>query len=450
MKILKFLMTFFLLLSLPSIYSQEQKILIFDPNNVSASFQSKLSQISNDSVFVADTLDDAIFNYDGLFLFINPPYALSQAEGNRLIQYTSDNKPAYLFTGIFPEGLDTIAFWNHIGIEEMQGLLISVPIDTVFGVTGEFTEGIVIDTNFMSGLIPVIIGNVDSILIGDAGFWEVNTTFISGFDSLNVIIDLYNLIDDYWFLEKVLQKFGLISLPQNVQIQFFPPLDTALVNGGCCTPQIVAKDLTSTSSRDSISIEPGPNTLFYYFDSTGTQIFLDNYYFIVIDSLDEFEYELWYHPTAIPATTGSNQFIIPFDSAFYTDNNEYDIQLIVKKNGLIIDSLYQPFHADFGLSVDDNEFAVKDFYLSQNYPNPFNPSTKIKYQIPDQVRNDSRLVTLKVYDILGNEVATLVNEEKQPGNYEVVFDATGLTSGIYFYQLREHNFVETKKMLILK
>jgi hypothetical protein len=261
---------------------------------------------------------------------------------------------------------------------------------------------------------------------------------------------LYNLIDDYGFLERILQKFNLIPPPLNVQIQFFPPLDTALVNGGCCTPQIIAKNLSSTSVRDSISIEPGPNTLFYYYDSTGTQTFLDNYYFIVIDSLDEFEYELWYHPTAIPAAIGSNQFIIPFDTAFYTDNNYYDIQLIVKKNAEIIDSLSQPFHADYGLSVEENGKVPTEFSLEQNYPNPFNPSTKIKYHIPDQVWNDSRLVTLKVYDILGKEIATLVNEEKQPGTYEVEFDATGLTSGIYFYQLREHNFVETKKMLILK
>ncbi|MGB5530785.1 MAG: hypothetical protein WBQ32_12530, partial [Ignavibacteriaceae bacterium] len=213
MKIIKYLILIFFCLGSTLILSQNQSILIFDPNNVSSSFQSTLSQLTEDSVFVADTLDDSIFNYDALFLFINPPFTLSQEEGNKLIQYTSDNKPAYLFTGIFPEGLDTIAFWNHIGIEEMQGLLVSVPIDTVFGVPGKFTEGIAIDTSFMSGLIPVIVGNVDSILIGDAEFWEVNTTFISGYDSLNVIIDLYNLIDDYRFLQKVLVHFGLIPPP---------------------------------------------------------------------------------------------------------------------------------------------------------------------------------------------------------------------------------------------
>ncbi len=86
-----------------------------------------------------------------------------------------------------------------------------------------------------------------------------------------------------------------------------------------------------------------------------------------------------------------------------------------------------------------------EFSLSQNYPNPFNPATTISYQIPQ-----TELVTIKVYDVLGREVATLVNEEKTAGSYEVQFTGNGLTSGIYFYQLKVDNFVETKKMILLK
>ncbi|RKY94024.1 MAG: hypothetical protein DRQ13_08740 [Ignavibacteriae bacterium] len=103
------------------------------------------------------------------------------------------------------------------------------------------------------------------------------------------------------------------------------------------------------------------------------------------------------------------------------------------------------------------DFTPKEFVLYQNYPNPFNPSTVIKYEIPGQTRNDNILVVLKVYDVLGNEVATLVNEEKPAGEYEVEFDATNFPSGIYFYQLRVYpaeggagSFVETKKMVLLK
>jgi hypothetical protein len=85
------------------------------------------------------------------------------------------------------------------------------------------------------------------------------------------------------------------------------------------------------------------------------------------------------------------------------------------------------------------------YYLGQNYPNPFNPTTTIKYELP--VRG---LVTLKVYDILGNEIHTLVNTEQDAGEYEVKFNQEGLSSGIYFYHLTSREFNRTRKMLILK
>ena len=93
------------------------------------------------------------------------------------------------------------------------------------------------------------------------------------------------------------------------------------------------------------------------------------------------------------------------------------------------------------------------FELSQNYPNPFNPSTKIKFSIPSVTLSGvekSMPVTLKVYDILGSEVATLVDEEKEPGIYEVEFSAANLASGIYIYRLRTVQFTLTKKMVILR
>ena len=101
-----------------------------------------------------------------------------------------------------------------------------------------------------------------------------------------------------------------------------------------------------------------------------------------------------------------------------------------------------------------NEIPTK-YSLSQNYPNPFNPSTIIKYSIPNF--NNSflskaaiGLVTLKIYDLLGREITTLVNEEKSPGNYKIAWNAAGVPSGIYFYQLRSNNFVSTRKMILMK
>ncbi|MBK9097336.1 MAG: T9SS type A sorting domain-containing protein [bacterium] len=109
---------------------------------------------------------------------------------------------------------------------------------------------------------------------------------------------------------------------------------------------------------------------------------------------------------------------------------------------------------DYPTSVEPNPDFPNAFLLEQNYPNPFNPSTKIKFEIPGQSasggRNDNVLVTLKVYDILGNEVATLVNEDKTPGVYEVEFAAANLASGIYIYRLQSSEFSDTKKMILLR
>lgn len=103
--------------------------------------------------------------------------------------------------------------------------------------------------------------------------------------------------------------------------------------------------------------------------------------------------------------------------------------------------------------LDNSENYPTEFILEQNYPNPFNPSTTISYSIPTVIASEtkqSQMVTLKVYDVLGNKVATLVNEEKPAGSYEVKFNAAGLSSGIYFYKLQAESFVQTKKMILTK
>jgi len=87
----------------------------------------------------------------------------------------------------------------------------------------------------------------------------------------------------------------------------------------------------------------------------------------------------------------------------------------------------------------------KDFTLKQNYPNPFNPTTKIEYSIPSE-----SFVELKVYDVLGNEVASLVNEQQQAGVYRADFNASELSSGVYFYKLQTESFIDTKKMILLR
>ena len=103
---------------------------------------------------------------------------------------------------------------------------------------------------------------------------------------------------------------------------------------------------------------------------------------------------------------------------------------------------------DTPTSVDDalgNQQGIKRFELNQNYPNPFNPSTNIKFEIPA-----SGFVTLRVYDLLGKDVGTLVNEQKAPGQYEVNFDASDYSSGVYFYAIHAGNYYAVRKMMLTK
>jgi hypothetical protein len=113
--------------------------------------------------------------------------------------------------------------------------------------------------------------------------------------------------------------------------------------------------------------------------------------------------------------------------------------------GCVIDGVAYGDTAFTIVSVEDEFQQPESFVLKQNYPNPFNPSTTIRWQLPV-----SNWLTLKIYDLLGNEIATLVDGFKPAGEYEVDFDASGLASGIYFYQLRVKNYIETKKMQLLK
>jgi hypothetical protein len=98
-----------------------------------------------------------------------------------------------------------------------------------------------------------------------------------------------------------------------------------------------------------------------------------------------------------------------------------------------------------GTSVDDGKGVANSFKLSQNYPNPFNPATKIDYTVAQ-----AGSVSIKVYNELGQEVATLLNETLAPGSYQVTFDGKDLASGVYIYKMTAGSYVESKKMLLMK
>ncbi len=144
------------------------------------------------------------------------------------------------------------------------------------------------------------------------------------------------------------------------------------------------------------------------------------------------------------------------------EDNDTLIGTVSEDLGVCFLSRENEYTAGFGIGIEEinPELSVSgienlpaEFSLSQNYPNPFNPVTTIKYSIPESPLSGGvrgGLVTLKIYDILGREVATLVNKQQSAGNYEVKFDASNLASGIYLYKLQAGEFSSVKKLILMK
>ena len=131
---------------------------------------------------------------------------------------------------------------------------------------------------------------------------------------------------------------------------------------------------------------------------------------------------------------------------FYPDSlKNYSAMLTVYSNVGNKEIVVTGIGTDNTVNVQDQNLTPLAFTLEQNYPNPFNPSTIISFKLPEQTN-----VELKVYDVLGNEVATLVNESKPAGNYEAEWNASNLPSGVYIYQLRAGTYTQMKKMILLK
>jgi hypothetical protein len=154
--------------------------------------------------------------------------------------------------------------------------------------------------------------------------------------------------------------------------------------------------------------------------------------------------------------TGWNNYVLR--DYFYDSNYNWTEKITYLWDGTTWNNYYRHLATWLEpVSVSETPANLESYYLSNNYPNPFNPSTKIKFTIPAVIAspdlagtNQSQVVTLKVYDVLGNKITTLVNEEKPAGEYEVEFSGTDLPSGIYFYTLRTGTFFETKKMVLIK
>ena len=213
---------------------------------------------------------------------------------------------------------------------------------------------------------------------------------------------------------------------------------------------------------DSTSVEDIPGSEYYiYEDSTGDKIktvYLEplggggSEYIFIIESRDTASYFNYAIEDYSDTSRGTITFM--FDSVVVEPNttaicslntNSPTPILEVDLNGdLTIDTTYIPVVITAVENVENQELQLpKEYSLSQNYPNPFNPTTTIKYYIPNSV-----VVKLIIYDLLGKEVKTLVNDFQQRGEHSIKFDGSSLSSGVYFYCLRAGDFMQTKKLML--
>ncbi len=237
----------------------------------------------------------------------------------------------------------------------------------------------------------------------------------------------YYKIDDYNFYEKLkIENFERIDSSTGIVYRYDETLDST--NYECVIDDLM---LEQGNIFNTSRLYPGYNPIGMIFEN-------EDYF----NDLGSYRKRNGFSGGAFGAEYYSLTQGIGLDSVFVSLIDAFDAQIDIK--GCVIDGIV---YGDTTLTdIDDDDNGIPTSYkLEQNFPNPFNPATKITWQSPVSGKQ-----TLKVYDVLGNEVATLVDEFRNSGIYEVDFDASKLSSGVYFYQLKAGDFISTKKMILIK
>lgn len=209
------------------------------------------------------------------------------------------------------------------------------------------------------------------------------------------------------------KKFSLYfdaRINSSVQISFTPAADTLYLQGGCCQPGF-SFHAGDDGAALNISLQPDFNTMVLLKNASGNFEPVDTSYFLITHPTGNYEYELWYYSISV---LRSVPVLIPLDSVFYTPW-DFFVKLIVKLNGLYIDSLSQFIIPQYGLDVKSNDILPGKYRLFQNQPNPFNPSTVIKYELPEETS-----VNIIIYNIIGEKVAELINSLQKAGRHEII------------------------------
>ena len=298
--------------------------------------------------------------------------------------------------------------------------------------------------------------NKSNILLGikenNINISSLNDTTDTYVDStLNVNFNLQDTVG-LEYVKVFFQNKSYLSYAQTFNHEFSIPVNGTYINEQPL--QILAvyfrNDSTIWSySNDTINVMPSSPLQRFFIEPKVIEIFAgQNYspdykavYKTFLSKISSNNSDLKFtvaNPNIVSINQGTN---------FIQGTSKGETSVIISYNGMA-DTLYVVVDDSVVTGIKetkDIKIMPKNFNLSQNYPNPFNPTTIINYSIPK-----TSLVTIKVYDILGREVKTLINEEKPSGNYSVQFSAGKLASGIYFYRMRAGSFIETKKLVFMK
>ena len=459
----------------------------------------------NDGIDFIDNSDNNIIQN---IVFINEDYTRSSGSGficwsgsagapdNNLIQNNFVKQGGItLFissNGALATGKDNIVRGNQIGsesdsliawgiqIENCQNTLVENNIVQNLKATLSSSEVLNPGINSYSGFGDIIRNNVVHDIKSSAGYTSVGILLSGGFGSNNSIYN--NMV--YEISSTSPQSNSRVAGIQ-IWLQINPKIyyNTVYISGNGANHQGSAAFYIYGSWGNSTNVEIKNNifvntrnespycasSIYDYSASNLTSDYNDLFYqtnqyncLVRIGSTD-------YHSLADWQATGKDLNSVTEMPNFISPDLHIDETISTLLNGHAIpiagittdidndprDILTPDIGADeFGIvGVEDETTLPKEFALEQNYPNPFNPSTVISYQLP--VGGD---VMLKVYDILGNEIATLIDEFKPAGRYEVEYNASSLPSGVYFYQLKAGDpstgsgqaFIQTKKMILLK
>lgn len=376
---------------------------------MSQELQQSLNVISPDSFEVFNFLEGNIYNYEALFLFLGEAetgvlYHINSRESQLLIDYLNLSGKIHVCSNFLLSNLYEVDFWQIIGIESEVIFFPFINMTTLSGIENTIMDGVEITHHLFTTQTPVINEGEELIIVGAGDVFDYSIMHQFESDSFKVLFSYRNVIHFHEILKRVLGYFGLDYVPV---------------------------ELTSFNAK----VQKNSVILNW---STATEI--NNQGFEVERQVGNRQSavgnDVW---EKIGFVDGYGTKTEP-KSYSYTDQSLTPGLYSYRLKQIDFDGTFEYSHI-----VEVEVFTPQEYSLEQNYPNPFNPETQIEYSL-----SKPGFVTLSVIDILGNKIADLVNEKQNDGTHNVTFNASELSSGLYFYSIKVNDFHLAKKMLLVK